>query len=44
MMTPHSDTMIDWLIESQIEQHEIWLEEQFEEYCLNQLGDDDVNN
>ena len=43
-MTPLSDNMIDWIIEHQIEQQEIWLEEQSENYYLSIIDDDDDSN
>jgi len=41
-MTPPSDNMIDWIIQHQIEQDEIFQEQLFEEY-INQLEDDDTS-
>ena len=43
-MKPLSDNMIDWIIEHQIEQQEIWLEEQAENYYLSIIEEDDDAN
>ena len=40
-MKPLSDNMIDWIIEHQIEQQEIWLEEQADNYYPNIIEEDD---